>query len=577
MAYQKIQTVNGPSYFEQTHQGLSAVADPSVLEGLKSEKITTTEPMPTPTFSTSVTPNNMRLPGESIEAMTQRIQSGLSKTSESSAVPGVISTSKPTTYAPQEQQNKVDLTKQQDEQIASLTRQKTIAELQSGIKAFAGVSPERPVMTEAQKSQLSLAQKEHVELQDQQANIVDQKLKLQDELKAFRESEITSGGIPQQALAGRMSEAQTQAQLKLDSLNRQELLVETKLQNRNNTINALQQIQRQDYVDSVAEYNTKFSQAMQLYGVLDKEKTDLKTNAKANLDVVTNALQKQIESKQLTTDTIPQSQIRQIEDYEMQAKLPIGSTMAVLKTLKPKEETLYKNVDNEGNFVAITRTADGKLSAKVLEKVVAPKPGAGQTMSPGQTTTFNSIANQYQKSPLVAANDRTLVLKTISEQLKGDPKNSSLQVSFIYSLIQALDTYQSAVREGEISLIGATQGLGDKLVNLPDKIAQGTILSTAKVNEFIKTAKVLTDSIQTAADKKKAQFGAQAQASGPAVGQAWNEYINSIKPQVYDLSSENTKQLDQLKQEAETQGIDLSGLSPDDWQQILEENQALTK
>ena len=147
-------------------------------------------------------------------------------------------------------------------------------------------------------------------------------------------------------------------------------------------------------------------------------------------------------------------------------------------------------------------------------------------MTPSQTTTFNSIVDKYNKSPLVMANDRTIVLKTISEQLKKDPKNAALQVSFIYSLIQALDTYQSSVREGEIGLIGGTQGLADTIRNLPDKIAQGTILNEVVLNRYLSSADTLVQSIQSAADIKKKQFGSQASTAG--VGDAWSTYQSGL-------------------------------------------------
>lgn len=143
-------------------------------------------------------------------------------------------------------------------------------------------------------------------------------------------------------------------------------------------------------------------------------------------------------------------------------------------------------------------------------------------MNSKQVATFNSLVDKQNKSPLVAAADRTIVVDTVAEQLKKDPKNSSLQLSFIYSFIQMLDTYQSAVREGEIGIMSGTQGLGDKLANIPDKISQGTILSTSVINQYIATAKMLSNSIKAEAKKKKSGFASQAKVSG--IENAWKEY-----------------------------------------------------
>jgi len=144
-------------------------------------------------------------------------------------------------------------------------------------------------------------------------------------------------------------------------------------------------------------------------------------------------------------------------------------------------------------------------------------------LNPKQVTVFNGIVGKYQNSPLVKAADRTIVVDTVSTELKKDPKNASLQLSFIYSFIQMLDTYQSAVREGEIGIVSGTQGLADKLSNLPDKISQGTLLSTDVINRYISTAKILSDSIKGGANRKKTDYGSQANVAG--VGDAWKEYL----------------------------------------------------
>lgn len=143
-----------------------------------------------------------------------------------------------------------------------------------------------------------------------------------------------------------------------------------------------------------------------------------------------------------------------------------------------------------------------------------------------QIPIFNSLVDKYNKSPLVAANDRTVTLKAVSNQLSKDPTNSSLQVGFIYSLIQALDTYQSAVREGEISLVSGTSGVADKIRNLPDKIERGTIISTPRINEYIQVGKILTDAIEGGMKQKQTQFGTQADIAG--IGPAFKQYTDSI-------------------------------------------------
>lgn len=179
------------------------------------------------------------------------------------------------------------------------------------------------------------------------------------------------------------------------------------------------------------------------------------------------------------------------------------------------------------------QTVDANRRKSIAAAGVANDSG----LNPKQVTIFNGIVDKQNKSPLIAANDRAVVLRDVAASLKADPKNAALQVSFIYSMIQALDTYQSAVREGEIGLLSSTQGLGDKISNLPDKIMAGTPLSTNKVNEYLGVARLLTDSINSAAEKKRQGFAAQAKVAG--VGGAFDEYqaavsninTNPLKPE----------------------------------------------
>ena len=152
---------------------------------------------------------------------------------------------------------------------------------------------------------------------------------------------------------------------------------------------------------------------------------------------------------------------------------------------------------------------------------------AGTDMTTKQQSVFNSIVDKQNKSPLIMASDRAAILKTITDAVAKDPSNAALQVSFVYSMIQALDTYQSAVREGEINLVQGTQGLSEKLGNLPSKIEKGNPLNPSKINEYVAVSKTLTDSIDRAANAKKNVFKAQAISNG--IGEQYETWNNTIE------------------------------------------------
>lgn len=182
----------------------------------------------------------------------------------------------------------------------------------------------------------------------------------------------------------------------------------------------------------------------------------------------------------------------------------------------------------EGDFLDWQRTM-----ANLKVPVTNINVGSGG-MTPREVSTFNSIVDKYNKSPLTMAYDRTIPLQTIIQELGKDKKNASLQVAFIYSFIQALDTYQSAVREGEIAVLQSTQGLADRIQNIPDQIQQGTPLNPDVVTQYLATANTLVGSIQAAAKRKENQFKSQAEVAG--VGGAWNEYMAST-----DFGNSNTE------------------------------------
>ena len=134
---------------------------------------------------------------------------------------------------------------------------------------------------------------------------------------------------------------------------------------------------------AVDEYNTRFSQAMQLYQIFDKEEDELRTNAKANLDVLAQSIQAQIEAGKITPDQITSVQRSQIAELELQSGLPMGSTLAILQSLKPGEEKLYSGVDDYGNFVYITRDANGVIDTQKVSGAVLQTPPKTNTSGTG--------------------------------------------------------------------------------------------------------------------------------------------------------------------------------------------------
>jgi hypothetical protein len=210
------------------------------------------------------------------------------------------------------------------------------------------------------------------------------------------------------------------------------------------------------------------------------------------------------------------------------------------------------------------QTRDANRKRSVTNNIIG-----GSDLNTKEQVIFNSLVDKASKSPLIMANDRATILRDTVKALETDPLNSSLQVTFIYSMIQALDTYQSAVREGEIGLLSGTQGVKEQIINLPDKITQGTPLSKETIKKYMDTATMLTGSINGAAEKKWRDYQAQANINGDKVGGAFQEYRNVI-------SADNTAQTAiQDEAQAETTITNWVAQSPENKQRLLDLQQIL--
>ena len=141
---------------------------------------------------------------------------------------------------------------------------------------------------------------------------------------------------------------------------------------------------------------------------------------------------------------------------------------------------------------------------------------------------FNSIVDKYNKSPLIAAADRVGNLASTVEQIKKTPTNGATQLSLIYGIIQALDNYQSAVREGEIALSQQIQSKVGKMENYFQQINNGQILSKDAALDMANESQRIIDSIRNSAQIKARSFEAQAKTAG--IGDQWQQYIKNAQP-----------------------------------------------
>ncbi len=142
--------------------------------------------------------------------------------------------------------------------------------------------------------------------------------------------------------------------------------------------------------------------------------------------------------------------------------------------------------------------------------------------NPKKQAAFNQIVSKYNTSPLIQAADRTVVLKNTIDAVKQDPSNGAKQLSLAYGYIQALDTYQSAVREGELSLVNSIDSKVGKFQNTIQQIQNGQVVRPEVIKEIADTAANLVDYITEGARNKEKVFESQARVNG--IEDAWNEF-----------------------------------------------------
>lgn len=156
---------------------------------------------------------------------------------------------------------------------------------------------------------------------------------------------------------------------------------------------------------------------------------------------------------------------------------------------------------------------------------------AGSSNSSGLTNyqeanAFNTIVGKYNASPLIQAADRTPVLAATIEKVKANPSDAAQQLNLSYAYIQALDTYQSAVREGELTNLNSIDSKIGAIGNSIEKIKNGQIVRPDVALQIANAAKDLVDTINLAAKNKAKSFESQANVVG--IGNQWRQYTGGF-------------------------------------------------
>ena len=229
-------------------------------------------------------------------------------------------------------------------------------------------APTRPsLILEGDLDRANLAREERAEIESELTSILEERLELEAEFRGIKSR--AAEGVTEAGRIGIVTEASRETQEALDALNRRELVLETKLRNRNNVISEIMKFQQQDFVNATAQYNIKFSQALQLYNIFEEEADELQRNAAANLDVIINSL------KEGGVENVSETQWLMIEDLEIQRGFEPGTVRAFVRA-RPEVKLL-------GTTLGVNPATGEKTMSFIYKDPITGKPGIVETIGTG--------------------------------------------------------------------------------------------------------------------------------------------------------------------------------------------------
>lgn len=312
------------------------------------------------------------------------------------------------------------------------------------------------------------------------------------------------GGV----LGGIISEEERQGLMRITEIenSKQEAIRNAKTEARNYNYNAYTKLMEQ--ADKYQEQKVA-------------ELTALKA-AQAAQDKVIAEEKKQSEYDALIGEQLAAGVTDPVELFKnLGGKVPFDMIGEVIK-LMPKGPEDFTLSEGQARY-----DANGKLLAS-RAKTYAPKaPVIPGNMTAGQVSAFNSIVGKYNASPLIQASDRTVVLKNSIDQVRENPGDGATQLNLVYSYVQALDTYQSAVREGELGLVNSIDSTIGKLSNEITKIQDGQIVRPEVAKDIANAAEKLVTTIDEGARNKAKSFESQANTVG--LGPQWKQYTTGFE------------------------------------------------
>jgi len=158
----------------------------------------------------------------------------------------------------------------------------------------------------------------------------------------------------------------------------------------------------------------------------------------------------------------------------------------------------------------------------------------GNMVDARSQTQFNTITSQYTKDPIVAAADRTYVLKDTAKAIVAETKDTAdpvRQLRLAYAYVGAIDNYLSTVQKGELENLGSLDTRVNQYKVELNRIAnKGGFLSPENAKSIARDALELATILERSRQRKAREYAARANVTNPTVGGMFRDYLAEIAP-----------------------------------------------
>jgi len=197
---------------------------------------------------------------------------------------------------------------------------------------------------------------------------------LQDQLQAFKNQE-RGKAVAENVITGRISQEQQTVQEQLDAVNRSISTATNQLNTKYNVINTIMKYKADDYNTAKDNYDSQFTQNLQLInlakGISDSEKTDaerVQDDARANAQIVINTMT----ARGLTYNQLPVDEKTTLTKLGVQSGLganffsnvlSVSAGKEILTTITSSDQTTATIVYKDGTTKSISTGLPAKVTA----------------------------------------------------------------------------------------------------------------------------------------------------------------------------------------------------------------------